>query len=73
MASTVIGPPTIRQMDDEDVRQMLLDNVPSFRQHMDRGAGDLVGDLEEIIEYRLWERVGYSSLSEYARENLSHS
>ena len=73
MASTVITCPELHERDDEYIRSQLLEYVPMFRQNMDRGAGDLIGDLERIIKHRLWERIGFSSMEEYAVKHLQHS
>ena len=73
MRSEVITAPELHASDQDFISSMLLKYVPLFREHMDRGAGDLIGDLEEIIEHRLWERVGYDSLEAYSREHLKHS
>ncbi|CRI63749.1 hypothetical protein THIOKS11520005 [Thiocapsa sp. KS1] len=73
MRSEVITAPELHEADQDFISSMLLKYVPLFREHMDRGAGDLIGDLEEIIEHRLWERVGYDSLEAYSREHLKHS
>ena len=73
MASTVITCPELHERGDEYIRSQLLEYVPMFRQNMDRGAGDLIGDLERIIKHRLWERIGFSSMEEYAVKHLQHS
>ena len=73
MAATLITAPELHEETDQVIRSKLLEYVPRFRQHMDRGAGDLIGDLESIIEHRLWERVGYDSMEAYANEHLQHS
>lgn len=73
MAATLITAPELHEETDQVIRSKLLEYVPMFRQHMDRGAGDLIGDLESIIEHRLWARVGYDSMEAYANEHLQHS
>jgi hypothetical protein len=73
MASTVITAPELHEETDDVIRSSLTEYVPMFRQRMDRGAGDLIGDLESIINHRLWERIGYDSMEAYAREHLQHS
>ena len=73
MAATLITAPELHEETEEVIRSKLLEYVPRFRQHMDRGAGDLIGDLESIIEHRLWARVGYDSMEAYANEHLQHS
>lgn len=73
MAATVITAPELHEETQDVINKKLLKYVPLFREHMDRGAGDLIGNLEEIIEHRLWERVGYDSFESYAREHLKHS
>ena len=73
MASTVTRPPKLHELSDDQVTERLTQYVPMFNQRMDRAAGDLVGDLEEIIDYRLWEKAGYATLNDYAKEQLKHS
>jgi hypothetical protein len=73
MNSTIISPPKLHERGEEYLRKKLQEHVPSFCQRMDRGAGDLISDLEEIIKHRLWERVGYDSLEDYASKCLKHS
>jgi len=70
MASTVIGPKKLHEESD-DVLIRRLQYVPMFAQNMERGAGDLVGDLEQIIKHELWRKVGCNSMDEYAFKHLN--
>ena len=44
-----------------------------FSQRTDQGAWDLIGDLEKIIEFKLYEKLGFDSMEEYAEKHLKHS
>jgi Mor family transcriptional regulator len=70
MASTVIGPKALHE-ESKDVLIQRLQYVPMFAQNMERGAGDLVGDLEQIIEHELWRVLDCNSMDEYAFRHLN--
>jgi hypothetical protein len=60
-------------MTEDDIRDTLTRYIPMFRQRMDQAAGDLIGNLESLIEHQLWQRAGFETLSDYALQQLGHS
>ena len=70
MASTVIGPKKLHEESDDFILGRLK-YVPMFAQNMERGAGDLVCNLEQIIEHELWRVMGCESMDEYAFKHLN--
>ena len=73
MNSTVTRPPKLHERTDEDVKDVITQHTPAFAQRMNRAAGDLIGDLEEIIEHELYRYAGCETLDEYARTYLGTS
>jgi hypothetical protein len=73
MAPDIITAPELQDRDDGYIRENLTKWIPKFNQRMDHAAGDLIGDLERIIKYSLWQRAGFESLEDYAKQCLNHS
>lgn len=71
MASTVIGPKSLQDESIDFIKDKLTQYVPMFAQNMERGAGDLVCNLEQIIEHELWRVMGCESMDEYAFKHLN--
>ncbi len=71
MASTVIGPKSLQDESIDFIKDKLTQYVPMFAQNMERGAGDLVCNLEQIIEHELWRVMGCESMNEYAFKHLN--
>ena len=71
--TTIVTPPELKDYRLEDIEDVMTRWTPNFAQHMDRGAGDLIGNLEDIQKHELWMRLGYSSMEDYLLHQLNHT